>query len=143
MVNMRMQQTVRLVVLVFCGAVASLGQASEWKFPCPEKEIAHYTAYHISEPIQIDGRLSEAVWQRAPRSPRFVDILTGQPPIHDTYASVLWDVQNLYIAFRVQEPLVHAKFTTNNSPIYYDNDVEVFIAGRDSYYEVELNAFNT
>jgi len=126
-----------------CGVLSAIGQPGASKFPCPETEIAHYTAYHITEPIQIDGRLSEAAWQRAPRSPRFVDILTGQPPIHDTYASVLWDAQNLYIAFRIQEPLVHAKFTTNNSPIYYDNDVEVFIAGRDSYYEFELNAFNT
>ncbi|SRR5581483_3176669 len=127
-------------------AVLSLmlsARAAEWKFPCPENEIAHYTAYHIREPIHIDGRLDEPAWQRAPRSPRFVDIISGKPGLHDTRASVLWDDENLYVGYRVQEPFVHAKYTTNNSPIYYDNDVEIFIAGRDAYYEFEINGFNT
>ena len=117
--------------------------SAEWKFPCPEKEIARYTAFRIHEPIQIDGRLDEPAWQRAPRSPRFVDILSGQPARHDTRAAIVWDDRNLYLAYRVEEPFVHAKFTTNNSPIYYDNDVEFFIAGRDAYYEFEINAYNT
>jgi hypothetical protein len=130
---------ISFLVLATC---ASAGGA-EWKFPCPEKEIPRYTAYHVAKPIRVDGHLDEPAWQLAPRSPRFTDILTGQPVIHDTRASVLWDQDNLYIAFRVEEPFVHAKFTTNNSPIYYDNDVEVFIAGRDAYYEFEINGFNT
>ena len=113
------------------------------KFPCPENEVAHYTAYKVSSRIQIDGRLDEAAWKQAPMSPPFVDILTGKPTLHDTRAMLLWDDQNLYVAYRVEEPHVHAKFTTNNSPIYYDNDVEFFIAGQDSYYEFEINGFNT
>src|SRR5216684_3747457 len=117
------------------------GQQS--KFPCPENEIARYTAYHVSEPIRIDGKLDEPVWQHAPRSPRFVDILTGAQAIHDTRAMVVWDDTNLYVAYRIQEPFVHAKYTNHNDPIYYDNDVEFFIAGRDAYYEFEINAFNT
>ena len=79
----------------------------------------------------------------APRSPRFRDILTGERVIHDTRAAVIWDDENLYVAYWVEEPLVAARFTTNNSPIYYDNDIELFIAGRDAYYEFEINAFNT
>jgi hypothetical protein len=35
------------------------------------------------------------------------------------------------------------KFTEHGSPIYRDNDVKVFIAGRDAYYEFEINALNT
>lgn len=113
------------------------------KFPCPENEIAHYTAYRVNEPIRIDGKLEEAVWKQAPHSPRFIDILTGGRTIHDTHAMVVWDETNLYVAYRVEEPFVHAKFTQHNDPIYYDNDVEFFIAGRDAYYEFEINAFNT
>jgi hypothetical protein len=122
---------------------ATTVRAEESKFPCPENEIAHYTAFHIAEPIRIDGKLDEKAWRHAPRSPRFVDIITGQPAVHDTRAMVLWDDTNLYVAYRVEEPFVHAKFTTNNSPIYYDNDVEIFIAGRDAYYEFEINGYNT
>lgn len=131
-------------VLIYCLLLTPLFvSAAEWKFPCPENEIASYTAYHVGDPIHIDGRLDEAAWQQAPLSPRFVDIITGQPAIHDTRAMVLWDETNLYVAYRVEEPFTHAKFTTNNSPIYYDNDVEVFIAGRDAYYEFEINGYNT
>jgi hypothetical protein len=132
-----------IFILSFGFLGVSFGLAAESKFPCPENEIARYTAHHIRQPIRIDGRLDDAPWQRAPRSPRFIDILSGRPALHDTRASVLWDDENLYIGLRVEEPFVHAKFTTNNSPIYYDNDVEVFIAGRDAYYEFEINAFNT
>jgi hypothetical protein len=113
------------------------------KFPCPDDEVARYTAFQVREAIQVDGKLDEAVWTRAPKSPRFVDILSGQRTIHDTHAMVVWDATHLYVAYRIEEPFVHAKFKQHNDPIYYDNDVEFFIAGRDAYYEFEINAFNT
>ena len=113
------------------------------KFPCPDNEIARYTAYRVNEPIKIDGRLDEAVWTNATWSPRFHDILTGGKTIHDTRACVTWDDKNFYVAYRIEEPLVHARFTNHNNPIWQDNDVEFFIAGRDAYYEFEINAFNT
>ncbi len=123
--------------------IAFASHAQEWKFPCPTNEIQRYTAYRTADPIHVDGRLDEPAWRAAPQSPRFVDILTGAPALHDTRASVIWDDRNLYVAFRIEEPQVHAKYTNHNDPIYYDNDVEVFIAGRDAYYEFEVNAFNT
>ena len=130
---------------LFSGLVIALAAAGAERqvFPCPESEVAHHTAYHTRNAIRIDGRLDESAWQKAPRSPRFIDILTGGRTIHETRASVIWDDENLYVAFRVEEPFIHAKYTNRNDPIYYDNDVEVFIAGRDAYYEFELNAFNT
>lgn len=106
---------IRLFLSLLLGS-ASLS-AAEWKFPCPTNEIAHYTAFHVSQPIRIDGRLDEPAWAQAPHSPRFIDILSGRPAIHDTRASLLWDDEHLYVAFRLEEPFVHAKFTTNNSPI--------------------------
>jgi hypothetical protein len=33
--------------------------------------------------------------------------------------------------------------TERDSPIYKNNDVEFFVAGKDSYYEFEINALNT
>jgi Carbohydrate family 9 binding domain-like len=113
------------------------------KFPCPEKEISHYTAYRVWEPVRVDGRLDEKSWQSAPRSPRFVDIISGEPALYDTRAAVLWDDRNLYVAFWVEEPNVQATLTERDSPIYENNDVEVFIAGQDNYYEFEVNALNT
>jgi hypothetical protein len=133
-----------LRLLCFVAAASPiLLHAQDSRFPCPENEVAHYTAYHINQPLKIDGRLDESVWRQAPRSPRFKDILTGQPTLHSTYAAVLWDDTNLYVGYRIEEPFVRASFTTNNAPIWQENDVEIFIAGRDAYYEFEINALNT
>lgn len=111
--------------------------------PCGEQKIPHYTAYHVARPIKVDGKLNEACWKQAPRSSRFVDILSGAPTLYDTRVAVLWDETNLYVGFWLQEPNVRATFTKYNSPIYENNDAEVFIAGKDSYYEFEINALNT
>jgi hypothetical protein len=60
-------------------------------FPWPEERIAHYTAYRVPEALRVDGKLDEASWRLAPRSPRFVDLISGRPTVHDTRAAVLWD----------------------------------------------------
>lgn len=113
------------------------------KFPCEQFEQPHYRAYKTKNPIQVDGRLDEAAWKQVPKSPRFVDILSGQPTMYDTRVAVMWDEENLYVGFWVEEPNVAATFKERDSPIYYNNDVEVFIAGHDAYYEFEINAHNT
>jgi hypothetical protein len=109
----------------------------------PPTAGATYLAYQIREPITIDGRLDEPVWQRAPRSPRFVDVVSGTPALYDSRAAVLWDQTALYVAFWCEEPYVQATLTERDSLIFFDNDVEVFIDGGDTYYEFEINAFNT
>lgn len=114
-----------------------------WPFPWPQEKIAHYTAHRVRGPIQIDGRLDEESWQLAPRSPRFVDLIHGRPGIHDTRAAVLWDDQYLYVGYWVEEPFVEATLAERDAPIYTNNDVELFIAGQDAYYEFEINALGT
>ena len=37
-----------------------------------------YMCYRATEPLTIDGHLTEASWKRAPRTPLFVDIEGGQ-----------------------------------------------------------------
>ena len=112
-------------------------------FPWPEERIAHYTAHRVAAPLRIDGKLDEESWRLAPRSPRFVDLITGQPTIHDTRAAVLWDDTNLYVGFWVEEPFVVATLTERDSLVWTENDIEIFIAGKDAYYEFELNPLGT
>lgn len=112
-------------------------------FPCPPDRVAHYTAYRTNTPLTIDGRLDEHAWQHAPRSPRFVDLVHGTPAIHDTRAAILWDDDYLYAGFWVEEPFVAATLTERDSLVWTENDVEVFIAGQDAYYEFEINALGT
>jgi len=111
--------------------------------PCAEFEIPHYNAYRVATPPCIDGRLDEAVWQVTPQSAPFRDLISGKKTIHDTRVAVLWDDEFLYVGYWIEEPDVQATLTERDSKIYMDNDVELFIAGEDTYYEFEINSFGT
>jgi hypothetical protein len=111
-------------------------------WPTPQ-ELAHYTCYRASGPLAIDGKLDEPSWEMAPRSRPFVDIVTGEPAWFDTRVAMLWDDDYLYFGFTAEEPNVWATLTERDTRIYEDNDLEVFIAGNDAYYEFEINALNT
>jgi len=132
-----------ITVLGLANAEENREMTASWPFPWPHEKIAHYTAYRVDEPIRVDGRLDEEAWQTAPRSPRFVDLIRGQRAIHDTRAAVLWDDQHLYVGYWIEEPFVEATLTERDAPIYQNNDVELFIAGKDAYYEFEINALGT
>lgn len=110
---------------------------------CSDADIALYTCYRTRERLAGTGRLDEAAWGRVNKSPRFVDMLTGESAILDTRAAALWDDENLYVGFWIQEPFVEANLTERDSLIFTENDVEVFIDGGDCYYEFEINARNT
>ena len=111
--------------------------------PCTEDEIPHYNAYKVTTAPHIDGRLDEHIWQDAPRSPHFRDLISGEETIHETRAAVLWDDEYLYIAYWIEEPNLQATLTERDALIYKNNDVELFIAGQDAYYEFEINSFGT
>lgn len=105
--------------------------------------MADYEAHRVSEALPLDGTLSHPAWRAAPKSRPFVDMATGAPALLDTRCSILWDEQNLYIGFWVEEPHPCALQTARDSLVFRDNDVEVFIDGGDCYYEFEINALNT
>ncbi len=114
------------------------------KYGYSEEGLKHYTSQRAAGPIAVDGRLDEASWHLAPRSPRFEDLEEpGRPALYDTRAAVLWDDDYLYVGFWLEEPDVRATFTERDSMICLENDVEVFIAGEDAYFEFELNALGT
>jgi hypothetical protein len=106
-------------------------------------DIAHITCFRTRGPIRVDGHLDETAWQKAPKSPRFVDMASGAPGFFDTRVATLWDDENFYVGFWVEEPFVEAHHTERDAIIFQENDVEVFIDGGDCYYEFEINALNT
>jgi hypothetical protein len=111
--------------------------------PCATERSVHYTAYRTESSLTIDGNLDKPAWRKAPRSANFVDLIHGTPAIHDTRTAVLWDDINMYVGFWVQEPFIEATLTERDSLVWTNNDVEVFIAGKNAYYEFEVNALNT
>ena len=110
---------------------------------CKDEDIPRYTAHKVSNAPTIDGKPDETIWKDAPRSNPFTDLISGAPAYLNTQASVLWDDKHLYVAYWIDEPNVTATFTRRDAPIFKDNDVELFIAGTDGYYEFEINSFGT
>ena len=104
---------------------------------------ADYICYRAKGPIQINGKLDDPSWLAAPWSSPLIDIITGEKAFLETRVKLLWDDQYLYIGFQNGEPYVRAALTERDSHIWEENDVEVFIAGKNAYYELELNALNT
>jgi len=108
----------------------------------PPAAPARYTCHRAHSPITIDGHLDEPCWRAAPLSTPFVDIVTGQPAWFDTRVRLLWDDDNLYFGFTAEETDVWGTLTERDSKIWEENDLEIFIAGPDAYYEFEISACN-
>ena len=112
-------------------------------YGCDEKDLAHYTCLRTPRRLETNGRLDKPEWQKAPKSRRFVDLVSGVPGFLETRMASLWDEENLYVAFWVEEPNVRARLTERDSLVWTENDVEVFIGGEDCYYEFQINALGT
>jgi len=111
--------------------------------PWPADRVSRAAARRAVTPPALDGRLEAACWDDADWSPRFVDLVSGAPVRYDTRAALLWDDDHLYAGFRLEQPDVTATLTERDAHIWLDDDVEVFVAGDDAYYELEVNAFGT
>jgi hypothetical protein len=112
-------------------------------YGCSEADLVRYRCRRTRRPPIIDGGLDDECWTRAGFSPRFVDLVTGVPGFFDTRMSAVWDEDAFYVAYRVEEPNVQARLTERDSFIWTENDVELFIAGPDCYYEFQINALGT
>ena len=112
-------------------------------YGCPEEDLFHYTCFRVPQPVAIDGRLDKDIWKQAPRSPRYVDLVSGTPGFFDTRMAALWDDDYFYVGVWVEEPNVQARLTKRDSFIWTENDIELFIAGPDCYYEFQINALGT
>jgi hypothetical protein len=108
-----------------------------------EERLTHITCFRATSPIGIDGDLSKPAWHGVTRSPRFVDMVSGEPALYDTRVACQWDADRFYVAYWIEEPQVKATLSERDSFVWNDNDVELFVAGDDCYYELEINAFGT
>jgi hypothetical protein len=113
------------------------------RYGVDEGRLTHITCYRTNARIAVDGDLSKPAWRDAPRSPRFVDMVNGEPALYDTRVACQWDDEGFYVGYWIEEPQVKATLTERDSFIWNDNDVELFVAGDDCYYELEINAFGT
>lgn len=97
----------------------------------------------IENDFELDGDVRKEVWKQAYWSDRFVDVIGNTPALYDTRAALLYSERYLYIGFDCESPYPKASMKQKNDLLWFDNDIEVFIAGEDTYYELQVNAYNT
>ncbi len=145
---MRSLYTFAALALSLITVQASVGQSPfagmEALFTPPKQYSVNYT----SQLPNIDGDLSDAVWQKAAWTDVFTDIEgSKQPaPAYATRVKMLWSDSALYVAAELIEPHVWSKLLQFDTIIFQDNDFEIFIDPDNdthTYFEIEVNARNT
>jgi hypothetical protein len=139
--KLRMKKMLPLVLLMLA---TSFGETLSQSLPKPK----YYLAYYVSEPLTLDGKLSESSWEKAPWSEFFQDIQGADHPTprQATRMKMLWDQEFLYIGVHLEETHLWATYTERESVIFHENDIEVFIdpdGDTHHYYELEINALGT
>ena len=101
-------------------------------------KTVRYVCHRTEGAIDVDGHLREEAWARAPRSPRFGDH-TGRRALFDTRAAMLWDDQNFYVGFWMEDRDVCGAEEEDPLVVRQDNNVGVLLVGRGAYYELAVN----
>jgi hypothetical protein len=95
-----------------------------------------------TEAIKIDGKLDEAAWKKAMRSPAFVDIVSGGRARLMTTVQALWDDKNLYLAFTCQDNDIWSTLKKRDDKLWTQEAVEIFIdanGDKKDYIELQIN----
>jgi hypothetical protein len=112
----------------------------------PELEVPHVAAGEIA----IDGRATEAAWDRAAHTGLFVRPGDGRPALEsraNASARIAWNAEHLYLSFVVYDPEPSTPFSRSDlDPHIWEkaSGVEVMIqpgdfADNKSYYELQVD----
>ncbi|MEQ8361704.1 MAG: DUF5916 domain-containing protein [Cyclobacteriaceae bacterium] len=95
-----MRQIIFFISFYLVVNVALHAQAPEGNFsPPPQPRVVK--ALRSTDPIRVDGRLSESSWEDAPETSDFFKIepRQGGGYLYETKAKILFDSKNLYVGF--------------------------------------------
>ncbi|MEX0288312.1 MAG: carbohydrate-binding family 9-like protein [Flavobacteriaceae bacterium] len=97
-----------------------------------------------TEPIVIDGKLKENVWNKT--EARTLDYFYRVEKADDqqkTTFRMLWDAQNLYVFFEMEDKFITARETKRDGEPYLDDCAEIFLItvpdSLDTHFGYELN----
>jgi hypothetical protein len=144
-----------LVAMAALAHIAIRPVGTQGPLPEPDGAVPTVTAARATGPIKIDGVLDEPDWARAQRV-EIVDACDplvrerwekkGRKPATTSHARVLWDDQNLYVAFEVEDEDIWARdVPRDTTTLPGDEVIELFVdadAAGQTYYEVEVSPKN-
>ena len=121
--------------------VASL--PTESAGPAPAVVAKRVVATKVAKgTIKLDGKLDEAAWKTAGSTGAFVKTMDGAKADSAAEAKVLWDEENLYVAFQIEDSDVWSTLDKRDDKLWTQEAVEIFIdADGDgkSYVELQTN----
>ena len=95
--------------------------------------------------LTIDGKLDEPAWQNAVSTGPFVGTMTGHTAEQATIVKLLWDDQNLYLAFQIEDTDIWGTLEKHDDKLWTQEAAEVFLdADGDgkSYVELQVSPRN-
>lgn len=116
------------------------------KHPTGKDNQKMYKSYQVKKlrrPISIDGNFDKPQWQKV--KPLYINEIIGPEPKFKPKAQVklLYDDENLYVCFKVEDRYIRAITTSNYGPVWEDTCVEFFFTpGQDikkGYLNFETN----
>lgn len=96
----------------------------------------------IVDPVVIDGRLDDPIWQKVAEVGPFRDNFTGEASGPATQAWMAYDREYLYFAFRCADENIWSTFTRRDAHLWTEEVVEVFLQPdpqHPNYIELEVN----
>lgn len=90
--------------------------------------IETYKSYKTTEVMVMDGRLNEDIWKKAEEGK--LDNFYQIEKITDKQAGtfkMVWDEENLYLAFQMEDKYINAKETKRDGEPYLDDCAELFV----------------
>lgn len=101
-----------------------------------------YTAQFLGRDQAVGLTVESSLWDGVVKSPRFVNIANGKRATYSTRAAVLWSQEHLFVRYWAQEPFLAGTMMKRDQLLFNENNVELFIDGGDTYYELEVSANN-
>ena len=113
--------------------------------------VGSVTVHRATGKIFVDGNLDEPDWARVPVVGTFRVYPTDVPETSEagdtTEIRMLWDNDNLYVAFKANDRDILATRTRRQEDVYNDDCVEVFVSpfadNPAIYTNIEINALGT
>lgn len=110
------------------------------------RELPVYEVSRTATPINVDGKLDDPVWTKAPRFRDLRRNLDGSPGVPKTEARALYDDNFLYVSFRCADTNIWSTFQKRDAHLWEEEVVEIFLqadAHQRSYIELEINPLGT
>jgi hypothetical protein len=111
------------------------------------KKDSHYNVARLKEPMQIDASWDKPQWKnvQAVDISNYMGDIPGFKP--EAQAKMMYDDDNLYVIFHVNDQFVRCITNEINGPVWEDSAVEFFFAPDSKqpllYFNLEINCGGT